>query len=58
MVGDSPRDDVGGVSLNIRTLILPRTARPVHGLGTVLQMVGNRNPRSLGTPLEQNLDEA
>lgn len=41
MVGDSPRDDVGGVSLNIRTLILPQTKGPVHGLGTVLQMVGN-----------------
>ncbi|MEH1124039.1 HAD family hydrolase [Micromonospora sp. CPCC 206061] len=40
MVGDSPRDDVGGVSLKIRTLILPRTQGPVHGLGTVLQMVG------------------
>jgi len=41
MVGDSPRDDVGGVPLKIRTLILPRTEGPVHGLGTVLQMVGN-----------------
>ncbi|WP_239123632.1 HAD family hydrolase [Rhizocola hellebori] len=41
MVGDSPRDDVGGVSLQIRTLILPRTDGPVHGLGMVLQMVGN-----------------
>jgi HAD superfamily hydrolase (TIGR01509 family) len=41
MVGDSPRDDVGGVRLGIRTLILPRTEGPVHGLGTVLQIVGN-----------------
>jgi FMN phosphatase YigB (HAD superfamily) len=41
MVGDSPRDDVGGVPLRIRTLILPRTDGPVHGLGAVLQMVGN-----------------
>lgn len=41
MVGDSPRDDVGGVPLQIRTLILPRTKGPVHGLGAVLQMVGN-----------------
>lgn len=41
MVGDSPRDDVGGVPLRIRTLILPRTEGPVHGLGTVLQLVGN-----------------
>ena len=40
MVGDSPRDDVGGVPLQIRTLILPRTDGPVHGLGTVLRMVG------------------
>jgi HAD superfamily hydrolase (TIGR01509 family) len=41
MVGDSPRDDVGGVALQIRTLILPRTDGPVHGLGTVLQVAGN-----------------
>jgi HAD superfamily hydrolase (TIGR01509 family) len=41
MVGDSPRDDIGGVALKIRTLILPRTDGPAHGLGTVLQMVGN-----------------
>lgn len=41
MVGDSPRDDVGGVPLKIRTLILPRTEGPVHGLATVLRMVGN-----------------
>ncbi|WP_436534469.1 HAD family hydrolase [Actinoplanes sp. HUAS TT8] len=39
MVGDSARDDVGGVSLGIRTLILPRTDGPVHGLGTVLRLV-------------------
>jgi hypothetical protein len=41
MVGDSSRDDVGGVPLKIRTLILPRTEGPVHGLGTILWMVGN-----------------
>ena len=41
MVGDSPRDDVGGVALDIRTLILPRTRGPVHGLGMVLRMVGS-----------------
>ncbi|MFF5172162.1 HAD family hydrolase [Micromonospora sp. NPDC000089] len=41
MVGDSPRDDVGGASLGIRTLILPRTDGPVHGLGSVLQLAGN-----------------
>ncbi|WP_127551502.1 HAD family hydrolase [Actinoplanes sp. OR16] len=40
MVGDSPRDDVGGVPLGIRTLILPRTGGTVHGLATVLQMTG------------------
>jgi HAD superfamily hydrolase (TIGR01549 family) len=40
MVGDSPRDDVGGVPLAIRTLILPRTPGPVHGLGAVLQLIG------------------
>ncbi|MEU4689014.1 HAD family hydrolase [Actinoplanes sp. NPDC023714] len=40
MVGDSPRDDVGGVPLGVRTLILPRTEGPVHGLAAVLQMTG------------------
>jgi HAD superfamily hydrolase (TIGR01509 family) len=40
MVGDSPKDDVGGVSLGIRTLVLPRTEGPVHGLTTVLQIAG------------------
>jgi FMN phosphatase YigB (HAD superfamily) len=39
MVGDSLRDDVGGVPLKIRTLILPPTEGPVHGLGLVLRMV-------------------
>jgi FMN phosphatase YigB (HAD superfamily) len=41
MVGDSPRDDVGGVTHRIRTLILPRTEGPVRGLGTVLRIVGS-----------------
>jgi HAD superfamily hydrolase (TIGR01549 family) len=40
MVGDSPRDDVGGVPQHIRTLILPRTDGPVHGLGTVARIAG------------------
>lgn len=40
MVGDSARDDVGGVPLGIRTLILPPTAGPVHGLGVIPQMIG------------------
>ena len=46
MVGDSPQDDVGGVILKIRTLILPRTEGPVHGLGAVLRMVGNDTRRA------------
>jgi FMN phosphatase YigB (HAD superfamily) len=40
MVGDSARDDVGGVGLEIRTLILPRTQGSVHGLGAVLRLAG------------------
>ncbi|WP_433824624.1 HAD family hydrolase [Actinoplanes sp. CA-015351] len=40
MVGDSPRDDVGGTTLGIRTLILPRTDGPLHGLGAVLRLMG------------------
>jgi HAD superfamily hydrolase (TIGR01509 family) len=51
MVGDSPRDDVGGVSLKIRTLILPRTQGPVHGLGTVLRMVDDPWPDAAGSPV-------
>jgi HAD superfamily hydrolase (TIGR01493 family) len=39
MVGDSPKDDVGAAVLGIRTLILPRTRGPVHGLGVVAQLV-------------------
>ena len=46
MVGDSSQDDVGGVFLKIRTLILPRTEGPVHGLGAVLRMVGNDTRRA------------
>jgi FMN phosphatase YigB (HAD superfamily) len=38
MVGDSARDDVGGASLGIRTLILPRTRGPVHGLDAVSRL--------------------
>ena len=40
MVGDSGRDDVGGAALGIRTLILPRTTGAVHGLDSVLRLVG------------------
>ena len=39
MVGDSGRDDSGGTALGIRTLILPRTSEPVHGLGAVVALV-------------------
>ena len=42
MVGDSWRDDVGGAALGIRTLILPRTAGPIHGLDAVLRLVGTQ----------------
>lgn len=40
MVGDSWQDDAGAAALGIRTLILPRTRGPVHGLGQVLRLVG------------------
>jgi HAD superfamily hydrolase (TIGR01509 family) len=39
MVGDSARDDVGGAALGIRTLILPRTRGPIHGLEAVTRLV-------------------
>lgn len=39
MVGDSWRDDGGAAALGIRTLILPRTRGPVHGLDAVLRLV-------------------
>jgi FMN phosphatase YigB (HAD superfamily) len=39
MVGDSARDDVGGAILGLRTLILPRTRGPLHGLSLVTQMI-------------------
>jgi HAD superfamily hydrolase (TIGR01509 family) len=39
MVGDNARDDAGGAVLGIRTLILPRTTGPVHGLGSVLRLI-------------------
>lgn len=40
MVGDSWRDDSGAAALGIRTLLLPRTAGPHHGLESVLRLVG------------------
>lgn len=40
MVGDSWRDDGGAAEIGIRTLILPRTRGPIHGLDAVLGIVG------------------
>jgi HAD superfamily hydrolase (TIGR01509 family) len=40
MVGDSWRDDAGAAALGIRTLLLPRTRGPVHGLDAVRRLVG------------------
>jgi HAD superfamily hydrolase (TIGR01509 family) len=39
MVGDSGKDDAGAAHLGIRTLLLPRTTGPVHGLAAVLRLV-------------------
>jgi HAD superfamily hydrolase (TIGR01509 family) len=39
MVGDSWQDDAGAAQLGIRTLLLPRTSGPTHGLGLVLGLV-------------------
>lgn len=39
MVGDSGKDDAGAAALGIRTLILPRTRGPVHGLAAVLRLL-------------------
>ena len=38
---DSARVDVGGAALGIRTLILPRTRGPVHGLEAAARLVRN-----------------
>jgi HAD superfamily hydrolase (TIGR01509 family) len=40
MVGDSWRDDAGAAALGIRTLVLPRTRGPIHGLDGVRRLVG------------------
>lgn len=40
MVGDNPFDDVGAVPLGVRTLLLPRTRGPAHGLDAVLAITG------------------
>lgn len=40
MVGDSWRADAGAAALGIRSLILPRTSGPEHGLDAALRLVG------------------
>lgn len=39
MVGDSYRDDAAAAGLGLRTLVLPPTRGPVHGLDWVLRLV-------------------
>ena len=39
MVGDSGKDDAGATVIGVRTLILPRTRGPVHGLRAVADFV-------------------
>jgi HAD superfamily hydrolase (TIGR01493 family) len=39
MVGDNAVDDGGAGAVGIRTLILPRTIGPIHGLATVLGVI-------------------
>ena len=43
MVGDNANDDGGAAQLGVRTLILPRTAGRVHGLGAVTALVAGYN---------------
>jgi HAD superfamily hydrolase (TIGR01509 family) len=50
MVGDSWRDDSGAAQLGIRTLLLPRTTGPAHGLELVLRLVGD-GPNAAGGPV-------
>lgn len=40
MVGDSWQDDAGAAGIGVRTLVLPRTDGPEHGLDLVLRLVG------------------
>ena len=40
MVGDSWRVDARAAAVGIRTLILPQTSGPSHGLEAVLRLVG------------------
>ena len=44
MVGDTPGDDAGGGGLGVRTLVLPRTRGPVHGLHLVTRLCGLPDP--------------
>jgi FMN phosphatase YigB (HAD superfamily) len=46
MVGDSGKDDVGGSVLGLRTLILPRTHGPIHGLQQVVNLAAPQGARS------------
>lgn len=39
MVGDSGKDDAGAAHIGMRTLLLPRTRGPVHGLAVVPALV-------------------
>ena len=47
MVGDSWRDDGGAAQLGVRTLLLPRTTGPYHGLDQVLRLI---RPRGRSAP--------
>jgi HAD superfamily hydrolase (TIGR01509 family) len=40
MVGDAWRDDAAAAGLGIRSLVLPRTEGPVHGLELALRLAG------------------
>ena len=44
MVGDKWQDDGGAAGAGIRTLILPATSGPVHGLGLVCRLLGILEP--------------
>ena len=41
MVGDNSFDDAGAARLGLRTLILPRTEGPCHGLDAVVRLAGS-----------------
>jgi len=46
MVGDNAIDDGGAGAVGIRTLILPRTSGPTHGLATVLGVIAGSQATS------------